>query len=58
MWISLTTITQLCPSNRAALERETAELQTNQNRKVELTASVGRFWSLLLTACKRNDVLL
>ena len=40
------------------LWKETAESQTNQNLKVELTATLGHFWSLLLTACKRNDVLL
>lgn len=44
------TITQLCPGNRAALESEITELQTNSILQVELTAGVGHFWSLVSEA--------
>ncbi len=44
------TITQLCPGNRAALESEIIELQTNTILQVELRAGVGHFWSLVSEA--------
>lgn len=44
------TITQLCPSNRAALESEIVELQTNDILEGELRAGVGHFWSLVSEA--------
>lgn len=44
------TIKQLCPSNRAALESEIVELQTNNILEVELRAGVGHFWSLVFEA--------
>ena len=44
------TITQLCPGDRAALESEIIELQTNNILQVELRAGVGHFWSLVSEA--------
>lgn len=43
-------INQLCPSNRAALESEVVELQTNSILKAELKADAAHFWSLVSEA--------
>ncbi|KAK5874194.1 hypothetical protein PBY51_019165 [Eleginops maclovinus] len=40
-------ITQLCPGDRAALECEIVELQTNAILQAELKEGVGHFWSLV-----------
>lgn len=41
---------QLCPDNRAALEIEVIELQTNDILQVELRAGVCHFWTLVSEA--------
>ncbi len=43
------TITQLCPSNHAALESEIVELQTNV-LKAELKAGAAHSWGLVSEA--------